>query len=96
MDQTVVSPETLTEVSLDLYVWLEAFLINLLRPWNAYQLGIALTVFVAAHLISAIVKPRMHDWMRGWSAGPSGEYDRWSCFIVDCAWCCSLSSSGQS
>ncbi len=70
MDQTVVSPETLTEVSLDLYVWLEAFLINLLRPWNAYQLGIALTVFVAAHLISAIVKPRMHDWMRGLEGWP--------------------------
>ena len=70
MDQTVVSPETLTEVSLDLYVWLEAFLINLLRPWNAYQLGIALTVFMAAHLISAIVKPRMHDWMRGLEGWP--------------------------
>lgn len=70
MDQTVVSPETLTEVSLDLYVWLEAFLINLLRPWNAYQLGIALTIFMAAHLISAIVKPRMHDWMRGLEGWP--------------------------
>jgi small-conductance mechanosensitive channel len=42
---------------------------NLLRPWIAYQLAIALGVFVVAYCIAAIVKPRLHDWMRareGW------------------------------
>lgn len=66
----VVSPETLTEFSLDLYLWVETFLTSLLRPWNAYQLVIALSVFIAAHLIAAIVKPRMHSWMRGLEGWP--------------------------
>jgi small-conductance mechanosensitive channel len=69
MDPDVVSPETLTEVTLDLFVWAEAFIQNVLRPWNAYQLGIALTVFLTAQILAAIIKPRMHDWMRtreGW------------------------------
>lgn len=69
MDPDVVSQQTLTEVFLDLYIWAEAFLSSLLRPWNAYQLFIALGVFVTAHVLAAIIKPRMHDWMRtreGW------------------------------
>ncbi len=47
----------------------QAFLETLLRPWNAYQLAIALAVFVVAHILSRIVQPRLHDWMRtreGW------------------------------
>ncbi|HKK97157.1 MAG TPA: mechanosensitive ion channel domain-containing protein, partial [Marivita sp.] len=42
---------------------------NLLRPWNAYQILIALGVFAVAHLLSSILKPRLHSWMRtreGW------------------------------
>jgi small-conductance mechanosensitive channel len=69
MDPDIFSTESLTEVSLGLYAWAEAMLSSLLRTWNAYQLLIALGIFVAAHLIAAIVKPRMHDWMRsreGW------------------------------
>ena len=69
MGPDLVSPESLTEISLDVYAWAEAFLTSLLRPWNAYQLLIALGVFLTAHLLAAIVKPRMHDWMRsreGW------------------------------
>jgi small-conductance mechanosensitive channel len=69
MGPDVVSPETLTEVTLDLYVWVTTFLTSLLRPWNAYQLVIALGVFATAHLFAALIKPRMHEWMRtreGW------------------------------
>lgn len=69
MGPDVVSPETLTEVTLDLYVWATTFLTSLLRPWNAYQLVIALGVFATAHLFAALIKPRMHEWMRtreGW------------------------------
>jgi small-conductance mechanosensitive channel len=70
MDPDVVSPETLTEITLDLYAWAETFLTSLLRPWNAYQLIIALGLFVAAHVLAAIIKPRMHDWMRGLEGWP--------------------------
>lgn len=69
MGTDVVSPETLTEVTLDLYVWATTFLTSLLRPWNAYQLVIALGVFATAHLFAALIKSRMHEWMRtreGW------------------------------
>ncbi len=70
MGPDVVSPETLTEVTLDFYVWAQAFLSNLLRPWNAYQLLIALGIFVTAHLLAALIKPRMHEWMRGLEGWP--------------------------
>ena len=43
MGPDVVSPETLTEVTRDLFMWAEAFLASLLRPWNglptAYRLS---------------------------------------------------------
>ena len=70
MGPDVVSPETLTEVTLDLFMWAEAFLASLLRPWNAYQLLIALAVFVSAHVLAAVFKPRMHNWMRGLEGWP--------------------------
>ena len=51
-------------------VQLEAFLQSFLRPWNAYQVLIFLALLVAAHLIAAAVKPRMHAWMRGLEGWP--------------------------
>lgn len=47
----------------------QLFLDNLLRPWNAYQIGIAVAVFLAAHLVAAAARPRVYEWMRtreGW------------------------------
>ncbi|AHD01882.1 mechanosensitive ion channel family protein [Leisingera methylohalidivorans] len=41
----------------------------LLRPWNAYQAGIALALFVLAALIARPVAGAFHDWLRqreGW------------------------------
>ncbi|MEW2912280.1 mechanosensitive ion channel domain-containing protein [Leisingera sp. JC11] len=41
----------------------------LLRPWNAYQAGIVLVVFVLATLIARPVAQAFHDWLRareGW------------------------------
>lgn len=70
MDPDVVSPEALTQASRDLFLWARSFLESLIRPWNAYQLGIALAVFVAAHVLAAFIKPRMHEWMRGLEGWP--------------------------
>ncbi|MCF2905879.1 mechanosensitive ion channel [Octadecabacter sp. CECT 8868] len=42
---------------------------SLLRPWNAYQVGIIIAVFLIAHLTSKFLAPRLHNWMRsreGW------------------------------
>nr|WP_223877859.1 mechanosensitive ion channel domain-containing protein [Histidinibacterium aquaticum] len=46
------------------------FLNSLMRPWNAYQVVIALTLFLVAHVLNAIVAPRLYEWMRtreGWA-----------------------------
>lgn len=36
----------------------------LLRPWNAYQLALAATLFALAHLMCMVFAPRLHDWLR--------------------------------
>ncbi len=61
---------TLTQdIALGLWAQAELFLRGLLRPWNAYQVGIAVALFAAAHLANRILGPLCHDWMRrreGW------------------------------
>jgi small-conductance mechanosensitive channel len=57
------------EVVLDLVTRVEFFLTSLLRPWNAYQFGIALAVLLAAHLLARVLAPRFNEWLRhreGW------------------------------
>ncbi|GGB93246.1 mechanosensitive ion channel protein [Marivita lacus] len=70
MDPEVALPDSLTEVTLDLFSWAETFLSSLLRPWNAYQVLIVIGVFGFAQLFSMVIKPRMHDWMRGLEGWP--------------------------
>lgn len=46
-----------------------AFANSMMRPWNAYQIAIALGVFATAWVAGRIIGPRMQDWMRsreGW------------------------------
>lgn len=47
----------------------QVFLEGLLRPWNAYQIGIALALMVAAWLIGQAIGPQFLEWLRtreGW------------------------------
>ncbi len=47
----------------------ETFLTSLLRPWNAYQVGIALAVMLAAYILQRVFGPRVRAWMasrEGW------------------------------
>jgi len=42
---------------------------SLLRPWNAYQIGIALVILLAAYLLRRVFGPRVRRWMasrEGW------------------------------
>jgi len=42
---------------------------SLLRPWNAYQIGIALAILLVAYLLRRIFGPRVRAWMaarEGW------------------------------
>lgn len=57
------------DIALGLWAQSELFLRSLMRPWNAYQVAIALGLFGIAHLLNALLGPVFHDWMRvreGW------------------------------
>ncbi|APX22072.1 MAG: mechanosensitive ion channel protein [Rhodobacteraceae bacterium] len=61
--------EALQATVLLLLAQAESFLATFLRPWNFYQIGIALGLFLLAHLLKMALAPRMRDWMRardGW------------------------------
>ncbi len=62
----VQAPE---DIALGLWNEALAFFNGLLRPWNAYQVIIALAVLVAAHFAARYLGPRWQDWLRtreGW------------------------------
>ncbi len=47
----------------------ETFFNSLFRPWNAYQVGIVVGLFVIAHVLRWFFAPKLHNWMRtreGW------------------------------
>ena len=46
----------------------------LLRPWNAYQLGIALALFLLAHLLTRVLAPRLEAWARTREGWPKWRY----------------------
>ncbi|MEC8041923.1 MAG: mechanosensitive ion channel family protein, partial [Pseudomonadota bacterium] len=61
--------ELAQDVALGLASDFERFLTGLLRPWNAYQVAIALGLVLATYLLTRVLGPRLHDWMRtltGW------------------------------
>ncbi|MCR8548280.1 mechanosensitive ion channel [Salipiger sp. P9] len=61
--------EALQATALALMAQAESFLTSFLRPWNFYQIGIALGVFVVAHVLAHYLTPVLRDWMRareGW------------------------------
>ncbi|WP_439650039.1 mechanosensitive ion channel family protein [Gymnodinialimonas mytili] len=75
MDPETPLPETtaplntaITEV-MGLWDSVGTFAESLLRPWNAYQIGIALAVFLAAYVLRLLFGPRIRAWMaarEGW------------------------------
>jgi len=68
----LTSPEALAElvdVGQSLIGQAEVFALSLLRPWNAYQVAIALALFVLAHVMRAGLGPKIRAWMatrEGW------------------------------
>lgn len=57
------------EIALGLWDQAQDFFTTLLRPWNAYQIGIALGLFLVAWLLARLFGPRLYEWMRtreGW------------------------------
>ena len=62
--------QSLLQISLQLLAQVESFARGLLLPWRLYQVAIIAGLFVLAHLIRALVGPRIHDWMRSRSGWP--------------------------
>ncbi len=70
MEPTDLDSQTAPQdIVVDLAMRAQAFAEGLLRPWNAYQIAIALVLLLVAHLAARILAPRLHDWLRtreGW------------------------------
>ena len=59
----------ITQIGQGIWGQIVLFFKSLLRPWNAYQLGIVVAIYLVAHLASRFAKPPLHHWMRtreGW------------------------------
>ncbi|MCZ0813719.1 MAG: mechanosensitive ion channel family protein [Pseudomonadota bacterium] len=61
--------ETSQEIATGLWLKAQILADQLMRPWNIYQIAIAATLFLAAHLLARLLGPRLHAWIRareGW------------------------------
>ncbi len=67
--------ELTTEVQ-GFLVQLQMFVEGLLRPYQLWQVAIAVGVFCTAWMINTLVGPRLHDWMRTLEGRPKWQL-RW-------------------
>ena len=58
------------EIAVSLWQQAQVFVEGLMRPWNAYQVAIAIGLFVVAHLLARLLGPYVHAWMRGREGWP--------------------------
>ncbi len=58
------------DIAVSLWEQAQVFVEGLMRPWNAYQVAIAIGLFVAAHLLARLLGPHVHAWMRGREGWP--------------------------
>lgn len=65
MDPTDPNGDTAPQdIIVDLAMEVQTFAEGLLRPWNAYQVAIAVLLLVVAHVAARILAPRLHKWLR--------------------------------
>jgi small-conductance mechanosensitive channel len=69
--------EQAISIGSDLYSQGEAFFFSLFRPWNFYQVLIAVGLFVAAHLLRKTLGPRIRAWM-----GSRENWPKWRMRIL--------------
>jgi len=50
------------------------FFTGLMRPWNAYQIVIALGILAVAWMLARLVAPRLHQWMRSREGWPKWRF----------------------
>ncbi|KQB96922.1 mechanosensitive ion channel protein [Loktanella sp. 1ANDIMAR09] len=64
-------------ISTDLLTQAQVFVESMFRTWNLYQILIALAVFAMAHLLRAILGPRIRAWM-----GSRENWPKWRMRIL--------------
>ncbi|PZX17114.1 mechanosensitive ion channel-like protein [Palleronia aestuarii] len=57
----------------DLWALIRLQFQNLLLPSRLWQVAILVAIFAAAHLVAAIARPRMREWMRGLENRPTWQ-----------------------
>ncbi len=76
MENDVTLPTELTTEVQGFLVKLQAFIEGLLRPYQLWQVAIAIGVFVIAWGLQKWIGPRIHEWMRGLEGRPKWQL-RW-------------------
>ncbi len=72
-DPSTSPAEQAQDIARSLWVQGEGFLTALLRTWNIYQVLIILGLILAAHLMRAVIGPRLYDWMRTLEGKPKWQ-----------------------
>ncbi|CUI50315.1 mechanosensitive ion channel family protein [Cognatishimia activa] len=62
------------EIALSLWDQVFGFAEGLMRPWNAYQVLIAVAILLLSFGISRVLSPKLHDWMRTREGWPKWRY----------------------
>lgn len=67
--ETVEIAQDAQEFAQTLWGHAQVFMDGLMRPWNAYQILIAIGTYAAAYCIAYVIGPRIREWLRtreGW------------------------------
>lgn len=73
-EAVVVAEADVQEVALSLWDQGFDFAVGLLRPWNAYQVGILILLVFCAFGLSRFFSPRFREWMRAREGWPKWRY----------------------
>ena len=72
-----VAIDEVLNISSDLLAQAQMFVETLFRTWNLYQILIAVGVFIVAHLLRAVLGPRIREWM-----GSRENWPKWRMRIL--------------
>lgn len=72
--ETTAPEQDTQEIALSLWDQVAGFAEGLMRPWNAYQILIAIAILAISFGLSRVFSPRLHEWMRTREGWPKWRY----------------------